>query len=270
MSRFRPTRMHVLLGLAVGLMATIPVLVPLAFIGGGTATPTEVTRLAAGPGVPAGPGTVSTTKAAPEAAPAAAGDLRPTTSRRTRTARPGTPTTTPPAPPPSSTATSTTTDATTTPSADPTTPDPTTPDPTTPDPTTPDPTTPDATAEAKVFAAQSNLVVVGLSWDPGAPGNGQPVVFSATVRNTGAGPTPEVTHGVAFSVDGTEVTWSGADSTPLAPGEERTYTADGGLAGNAWTATTGQHTLQAWVDDVNRIPELNEDDNTLATQLAVS
>jgi hypothetical protein len=260
-SRFRPTRVHVLLGLAVVLMATIPVLVPLAFIGGGTATPTEVTRLAAGPGVPAGPGTVPTTKAAPEAAPAAAGDLRPTTRRRTPTATPGTPTTPPAAPPPPPTATTTTTDATTTaPSSDPTTPDP----------TTPDPTTPDPTAEAKVFAAQSNLVVVGLSWDPGAPGNGQPVVFSATVRNTGAGPTPEVTHGVAFSVDGTEVTWSGADSTPLAPGEERTYTADNGLAGNAWTATTGEHTLQAWVDDINRIPERNEDDNTLAIQLAVS
>jgi outer membrane biosynthesis protein TonB len=251
-SRFRPTRMHLLLGLAVLLMATIPVLVPLAFTGGPATDATDVARLAVAPAgapaLPAGPAGAPDTGPAPQPAPAAAGTLHSTRATRPPTQPPAPPPATPapstqPAPPPA-----TTTDATTTAPA-------------------PDPTTPEPTAEAKVFAAQPNLVVVGLSWDPGAPTDGQPVVFSAVVQNVGPVATPEITHGVAFLVDGTEVTWSDVDSTPLAPGEQRTYTANNGLAGSAWTATPGEHTVEAWVDDVNRIPESNDADNTLGTQL---
>jgi CARDB len=249
-SRFRPTRMHVLLGLAVVLMATIPVLVPLAFTGGASTEPTDVVRLAAGPAggpsVPAGPA-VPATSAPAQAAPAAAGSLRSTTPTPSATPTSAAPTSDP-APPPA--ATTATTDATTTAP-------------------TPDPTTSDPTARARVFAALPNLVVTAVSWDPGGPTDGQPVVFSATVRNDGGAATPDTTLGVAFSVDGTEVTWSDSDSTPLAPGEERTYTADNGITANTWTATPGPHTLQAWADSPDRIPELTEADNTLTTQLTI-
>jgi hypothetical protein len=242
--------MHVLLGLAIVLMATIPVLVPLAFTGGNTADPTEVVRLAAGPGVPGAPegAPAPATSTTTEAAPPGAGRLHATT--------PTTPTPTP---------------AATTPAAAPSPPP--APAPTTTDATTtapsPDPTTPDPTAGAKVFAAEPNLVVDAVSWDPSAPGAGQPLVFTAVVRNAGPVATPQEIYGVTFSVDGTEVSWSDADSTPLAPGEQRTYTADAGVAGPTWTATTGTHTLQAWTDDTDRIPESNESDNTLTAQLVV-
>ena len=168
--------------------------------------------------------------------------------------------------------------ATTRPSPAPTTPAPTTtpprpdpstaaPDPTqTADPTTPAPTTTDA---PQVLAAGSDLVLESIGWNPAPPGAGQPVVFAAVVRNIGSDPTPAVTTGVAFSVDGTEVTWSANSSDPLGPGEERTYVADGGVAGNTWTATSGDHTVEAWVDDVDRIPEISDDNNTATASLPV-
>lgn len=134
--------------------------------------------------------------------------------------------------------------------------------------TTSRPATPEPTRDPTVLAAGSDLVVVSVSWSP-EPTAGTPVVFAAVVRNTGADPTPDVTHGIAFSVDGTEVTWSANSSEPLGPGQERTYTADGGDAGNAWIATSGTHSVQAWADDLDRIPETNEDDNTASTTLTV-
>jgi hypothetical protein len=247
--------MHLLLGLAIVLMATVPVLVPLAFTGSDPHRSADVVALAPGAGVPALP------QAAPapgarngipgQAAPVPAGRLVTTTSAPTPS-----PTATPtPAPPPSPASpsrsgTGTTTDATSGAPA-------------------PDPTTPDPTAEAKVFAAEPNLVVVSLSWEPTAPGAGQPVLFSAVVRNAGSVPTAEQTHGVAFSVDGTEVTWSESSTASLAPGEERTYTADGGVTGPIWSASTGAHTVEARVDDTGQIPELNEDDNTATAALVV-
>jgi hypothetical protein len=120
-----------------------------------------------------------------------------------------------------------------------------------------------------VLAAGVDLMVVSVSWSPRRPRAGQPVLFAAVVRNGGTDPTPAVTHGVAFSVDGTKVSWSANSSAPLAPGEERTYTADGGVSGNTWTATSGTHTVEAWADDLNRIPETSEDNNTATAPLTV-
>jgi hypothetical protein len=65
------------------------------------------------------------------------------------------------------------------------------------------------------------------------------------------------------------VSWSGSDSTPLGPGEQRTFTADDGVTGAAWTATDGDHAVEATVDDTGQIPEINEDDNTTTTQIVV-
>jgi chitodextrinase len=108
-----------------------------------------------------------------------------------------------------------------------------------------------------------DLVPTDLSWTPASPRPGDAVSFRVTIRNIGSGPTPSnVTHGIAFHVDGVFVSWSDAFNGPLAPGETRTLTANHGPQGSAvWTATPGRHTVTAHLDDVNRINEGNENNN---------
>ena len=250
MSRLRPTRTHLLLGLVVVLLATIPVIIPFVVTKSDGEQPGV--RLASGAGqqvppeaAPA-PGPQGTGPTTPP--PASAGPLVPATTRPSTES----PTTPPQPQPPPTTASSA-------PPASPAAPDP----------TTPEPTTPSPTAEGQVLDAASNLVVVDVDWTPQPSGAGQPVVFSAVVRNTGATATPALPTGVAFSVDGTVVSWSGGDSTPLGPGEQRTFSAADGVAGAAWTAIDGDHAVQATVDDTGQIPELNEDDNSATAQLVV-
>ena len=254
MSRHRPSRTHVLLGLVVVLLATIPVIIPLVVTRSGSEEPVGV-RLASGAAPPAVPENAPAPAAGDPspttAPPAGAGTLAPAPTTSSATPSPTGAATPPPAP---STAGSSSAAA---PSA------------AAPDPTTAEPTTPSPTAEVSVLDAASNLVVVDVSWTPQPSGAGQPVVFSALVRNTGVTPTPPLPTGVAFAVDGTVVSWSGSDSTPLGPGEQRTFTADDGVTGAAWTATDGDHAVEATVDDTGQIPELNEDDNTTTTQIVV-
>src|SRR4030095_3748145 len=76
---------------------------------------------------------------------------------------------------------------------------------------------------------------------------------------------------VLFSVDGTPVNWSDTSTASLAAGASRTVTANGGPGGSStWTATAGSHTILANVDDINRIAESNEGNNTLSTPLTVT
>jgi hypothetical protein len=119
---------------------------------------------------------------------------------------------------------------------------------------------------------QPDLVVTNVSWSPLSPSTGSGVTFQATIKNQGTADTPSgVIHGIAFEVDGTEVTWSDNNTTSLAAGASRTQTANGGKLGTAtWTATTGTHQITAWVDDVNRIPELNDSNNTLLASMVVA
>jgi len=256
-SRHRPSRTHVLLGLVVVLLATIPVIIPLVVTNSGHEEPVGV-RLASGPAQPP----VTENAPAPES---------------------GGPTATTPPPPPGAgtlVPAPTTTSAIPSPTAVPTPPGPPAAPSTAPSssagtssaaprPTTAEPTTPSPTAEASVLDAAANLVVVDVSWTPQPTGAGQPVVFSALVRNTGANATPPLPTGVAFAVDGAVVSWSASDSSPLGPGDQRTFTADDGVTGAAWTAADGDHSVQATVDDTGQIPELNEDDNTATTEIVV-
>src|SRR5262245_19652663 len=119
---------------------------------------------------------------------------------------------------------------------------------------------------------QPDLIVTDVSWLPANPAAGQAVTFSATIKNQGTAPTPSgVIHGVLFSVDGTPVTWSDNSTASLAPGASRTVTANGGPSGSStWTATAGTHTILANVDDVNRIAESNEINNTLSEPMTVA
>jgi hypothetical protein len=253
-SRRRPSRTHVLLGLVVVLLATIPVVIPLVVTKSGSEEPVGV-RLASGPAQPPtaenapAPVTGSTGPTTPP--PAAAGTLVPAPTTRSATPSPTRAPTTTPAP---STAASSSA-ASSSPAAPP--------------PTTVEPTTPSPTPGASVLDAASNLVVVDLSWVPQPTRAGQSVLFSAVVRNTGATATPALPTGVAFSVDGTVVSWSNSDTTPLGPGDQRTFAAVDGVTGAAWPATEGHHTVEATVDDTGQIPEVNEDDNTLTRQLVV-
>jgi hypothetical protein len=244
----------VLLGLVVVLLATIPVIIPLVVTKSGHEGPVGVS-LASGPARPPitenAPAPDSGSPTGTTAPPPGAGTLAPA------------PTTTSPGP--------NATAVPTTPAAAPSTVA-SSPDGSSsaaPGPTTAEPTTPSPTAEASVLDAAANLVVVDVSWAPQPSGAGQPVVFSALVRNTGASATPPLPTGVAFAVDGAVVSWSASDSTPLGPGEQRTFTADDGVTGAAWTAADGDHSVQATVDDTGQIPELNEDDNTATTQIVV-
>jgi phosphatidylinositol-3-phosphatase len=121
-------------------------------------------------------------------------------------------------------------------------------------------------------AGISDLVVTNISWTPTNPSVGTPVTFSATIKNQGTGSSPNgVVHGIAFKVDGTEVNWSDNNTTALAPGTSRTQSANNGVSGVAtWTMTTGSHQVLAYVDDVNRIAESNETNNTLTVTVPLT
>jgi hypothetical protein len=131
---------------------------------------------------------------------------------------------------------------------------------------TPTPTVPDPSGEP-------DLVVTDISWEPADPAPGSAVTLKATIKNQGTAPTPAgVKHGVLFTFDdgaaGSGV-WSDTHTTAIAPGAWVTLTANGGSAGATWKAVAGTHTVKAHVDDVNRIPESDENNNVMTKQIAV-
>ncbi|SHO43404.1 CARDB domain-containing protein [Anaerocolumna xylanovorans] len=117
-----------------------------------------------------------------------------------------------------------------------------------------------------------DLVVTDISWNPASPAAGNSVVFSATVKNQGTGATQAgVINGVSFFVDGTQVSWSDNNTSSIAAGDSVTVTATGGPGSTAsWSAVSGSHTVKAWVDDVNRISESNEDNNQYSKSITVT
>src|SRR5207237_1146819 len=77
------------------------------------------------------------------------------------------------------------------------------------------------------------LIVTNFTWSPTSPTVGQPVLFSATIKNQGTAATPAgVVEGIGFLVDGATVTWSSNYTSSIAPGSSVTLTADGGPSGN--------------------------------------
>ena len=123
-------------------------------------------------------------------------------------------------------------------------------------------------------SGQPDLIVTSVSLKPANPATGDPVVFTAVVKNQGTGATAAgVVIGIGFDLDGSTAatTWEDTDTASLAPGASVTLTATGGQGGkNSWTATAGSHTVTAWVDDVNRIAESNENNNKLAQSFTVA
>ena len=116
-----------------------------------------------------------------------------------------------------------------------------------------------------------DVIVTAISWTAASIGPGTNVVFRATVKNQGAAATPAgTTLGVGFLVDGVQYSWSGSFSSALAAGSLVMLTADSGPSGvNYWTATPGQHTVTANVDDINRFAEGDEGNNVRETNLTI-
>ena len=109
-----------------------------------------------------------------------------------------------------------------------------------------------------------DLAVTAIRRVPASPVVGQPVRFFAVVKNQGTAPTPAgVDIRVAFSVGAaTNVVWSEGLSQSLPPDASVVLEANGGIAGADWIAQPGSHTVRATVDDMNRIPESVEVNNT--------
>src|SRR5258708_4831876 len=116
-----------------------------------------------------------------------------------------------------------------------------------------------------------DLIVTAVTVSPTNVAPGQLATFSATVKNQGTAATPAgVILGVQFDVDGIEVSWSDTDTQSLAPGASVTLTANSGPSGiGTWSATSGAHTIQAWVDDVNRFNDVNRSNNKFSVPLSV-
>ncbi|HEY3668339.1 MAG TPA: CARDB domain-containing protein [Polyangiaceae bacterium] len=116
-----------------------------------------------------------------------------------------------------------------------------------------------------------DALVTKVSWSPANPAPGQATTFSATITNFGNTTKPAgIINGVAFRVDGNLMNWSDTNTAALAPGQSITVTANSGPSGIAtWNASSGAHSIEAWVDDVNRFAETNENNNKLTAPLAV-
>ncbi len=116
-----------------------------------------------------------------------------------------------------------------------------------------------------------DVAVTKIYWSPAHPKAGQPLTFSATVKNMGTTATDEGTIiGVAFQINGLTVSWSDTNKASLAPGAERKLTANFGPGESpTWAAVAGKHTLTAWVDDVKRLPDTNRNNDTNETPLLV-
>jgi subtilase family serine protease len=85
--------------------------------------------------------------------------------------------------------------------------------------------------------------------------------FTAVVKNQGTVAIPAgIFIGVGYSVDGLHKTW-GIVKGPLAAGASVTIGTNTGSTAGPYTIASGTHSIKAWVDDVNRFAETNENIN---------
>jgi hypothetical protein len=114
----------------------------------------------------------------------------------------------------------------------------------------------------------ADLTLLGVIATPTNPAAGQPVLFSATVKNQGATATPANTSlAVVFYVNGAMTSWN--MQPQIAAGQMVTFTASDGFAGSNWMATAGTNVVLAVVDDVNHIGEVVQTNNSKALTLVV-
>lgn len=121
-------------------------------------------------------------------------------------------------------------------------------------------------------AMSCDLVITGISWTPLNPKPGTNVTMSATVSNAGTGASSNAFLAVVFRVDGTNLSYGGSTMS-LAAGAAITVSgayAWSGSPTNVWKASAGTHTVFALADDINRIPEMNDANNSNSAALTVS
>ncbi len=117
-----------------------------------------------------------------------------------------------------------------------------------------------------------DVVVTDITMTPAYPKLGDTVVFSAVVKNQGTASTPAgIITGVSFTVSGNGSNmWSDTYTTPIKPGESVVLTANGGQVGKSWNASSiGSYTVTAYVDDVNRYKESNDNNNSYSKSFSV-
>jgi len=102
-----------------------------------------------------------------------------------------------------------------------------------------------------------DLIVTQVTYANGA--------FTSTVKNQGSAATPSgVVIGVSYSVDGVSRTW-GDNFNPLAPGQSVVI----GARGGNYFIPSGTHTIGAYADDVNRMAEIDENNNKFSKQVTI-
>ena len=121
---------------------------------------------------------------------------------------------------------------------------------------------------APVVAQQTqpmpDLTVSDIHLRAGEDKVGDDAHLEATIRNVGNAPTGrDVLIGIRFFVDGEVVAWSATMQTSLQPGQLAVIRTNSGPdQKGTWKVVAGKHTIRALVDDANRVPESNEDNNT--------
>ena len=120
-----------------------------------------------------------------------------------------------------------------------------------------------------------DLIVTDIEWDSKTAVSGSQVVFTVTAKNIGTKDVPSGTViGCQVQIDGntSDILWCDTYSGGLKAGQSVKLTCNSGTDGrNYWTAAEGTHSVTAWVDDVNRLPdETNEDNNKLTVSIKVT
>lgn len=120
-----------------------------------------------------------------------------------------------------------------------------------------------------------DLIVSDIKWQPSEPEAGNQVVFTVTVKNDGDTDIPAGTViGYQIQIDGinSDILWCDTYSSGLKAGESKDLTVNSGSDNiNYWTAISGNHSVMAWVDDVNRLTdEIDENNNQYTKTISVS
>lgn len=111
--------------------------------------------------------------------------------------------------------------------------------------------------------ALADVIVQDITWTPSSPVVGSQVRFTAVVHNRGNA-TTGADVGVGFRVDGVQHNNFWNVQGPMTAGQTRQMTMDG-----VWSATAGGHSITAHVDDINRFPESDENNNVFSKNLNV-
>ena len=129
------------------------------------------------------------------------------------------------------------------------------------------------TLQINSAAEKPDLQIANIYSVPKYPLRGDDVIFLATVRNLGTGPSPagEI-HRVLYRVNGVEKSWSTELSESIPVGGMALICANEGVADvNTWTPNiVGTYTIEVQIDPNDTIDETIETNNTKSKQLTVS